>query len=253
MTFENFSRGDSPLHRADARIKLIATAILTLVIALGHHFGTAAAGLVLGTGLILAARLPLKVLLKRLLLVNGFIGFLWLTLPLTYPGKPLLALGALKLSRSGILLTGLITLKTNAIILIFIALLATSSVADIGHAMARLRVPDKLCLLLLFSYRYIFVINQEYQRLARAARLRGFRPATNLHTYRTYAHLFAMTLVKSWNRAERVHQAMLLRGFSGRFYTLEARPLQAQDLCLALLLGAAAAGLLLAELLKITF
>ncbi len=29
-----------------------------------------------------------------------------------------------------------------------------------------------------------------------------------------------MTLVKSWNRADRIHQAMLLRGFSGKLIPL---------------------------------
>ena len=250
MTFESFSQGNSPLHRADARIKLVATALLTLIIALGQSFYTAAGGLGVGIILILLTRLPLGTILRRLLVVNGFIGFLWLTLPLTYPGEALFHLGPLSVSRAGVLLAGLITLKTNAIILIFISLLATSSVADLGHAMARLHLPEKLCLLLLFSYRYIFVINQEYQRLVRAAKLRGFKPGTNLHTYRTYAHLFGMTLVKSWNRAERVHQAMLLRGFQGRFYTLDDRRLESSDLLLLGLLGLAAAGLVCSEILK---
>ncbi len=250
MTFESFCRGNSQLHRADARIKLVATLALTLVIALCQSFYTAAAGLGLGLGLILLARLPLGMIFRRLLVVNGFIGFLWLTLPLTYPGAAAFSLGPLHVSRAGLLLAGLITLKTNAIILIFISLLATSSVAELGHAMARLHLPAKLCLLLLFSYRYIFVINQEYQRLVRAARLRGFKPGTNLHTYRSYAHLFGMTLVKSWNRAERVHQAMLLRGFSGRFYTLDERRLERRDLMLLGLLSLAAAGLIIMEILK---
>jgi cobalt/nickel transport system permease protein len=252
MTFESFSQGDSPLHRADARIKLIATALLTLIIALCQGFATAAGGLGLGVILLLAARLPLGLIGRRLLLVNGFIGFLWLTLPLTYPGETLFTLGPLTVSRAGVLLAGLITLKTNAIIMIFISLLATSSVADLGHAMARLHLPDKLCLLLLFSYRYIFVINQEYQRLVRAAKLRGFKPGTNLHTYRTFAHLFGMTLVKSWNRAERVRQAMMLRGFKGRFYTLDERRAESRDFLLLGLLSLAATALLATEFLKRT-
>ena len=250
MNFESFCLGDSPLHRADARVKLIATAALTLIIAICHSFYTATAGLGLGLLLILLSELPLGLILRRLLLVNGFIGFLWLTLPLTYPGPPVFVSGPLHVSRDGLLLAGLITLKTNAIILIFISLLATSSVAELGHAMAKLRLPNKLCLLLLFSYRYIFVINQEYQRLVRAARLRGFKPGTNLHTYKSYAHLFGMTLVKSWNRAERVHQAMLLRGFSGRFYTLDDRHLETRDLVLLSLLSLAAAGLIFTEIIK---
>jgi cobalt/nickel transport system permease protein len=70
------------------------------------------------------------------------------------------------------------------------------------------------------SYRYIFVIEQEYQRLIRAAKIRGFRPKTDLHTYRTYAYIVGMLLVRAASRAQRVYQAMLCRGFNGRFFSL---------------------------------
>ena len=113
-----------------------------------------------------------------------------------------------------------ITLKTNCILLAFLALVSTSSVSALGHALGMLGVPQKICLLLLFSYRYIIVVGEEFQRLVRAARIRSFIPRTNVHTYRTYAYLFAMTLVKSWTRAQRVQQAMTLRCFNGRFYAL---------------------------------
>jgi cobalt/nickel transport system permease protein len=190
-----------------------------MVLAMADSFITAMAGLILGFILVILAGLKLNQILLRLVVVNSFIALLWLTLPLTYPGDPLY-LGHVRLSRQGLELASLITIKSNAIILIFISLLATSNVSVLGHSMKQLYLPDKLCLLLIFSYRYIFVIYQEYQRLLRAAKLRNFRPATNLHTYRTYSHLFAMTFVKSWNRAERVQQAMALRGFQGTFYSL---------------------------------
>jgi cobalt/nickel transport system permease protein len=83
-----------------------------------------------------------------------------------------------------------------------------------------LRLPDKLCHLLLFTYRYIYVFEQEFRRLVQAMKIRGFRPRTNLHTYRSYAYLAAMLLVRSFDRAERVFQAMLCRGFNGTFYSL---------------------------------
>ena len=70
------------------------------------------------------------------------------------------------------------------------------------------------------SYRYLFLIEQEYQRLIRAARIRGFRPGTNLHTYKTYASIVGMLLVRSTLRADRVYQAMLCRGFRRKFYCL---------------------------------
>ncbi|MFH2124244.1 MAG: cobalt ECF transporter T component CbiQ [Pseudomonadota bacterium] len=237
MLEEPFAIGHSLLHRRDARVKIIAACVLTLILALTESFVVAASGFI-GAGLLLAVgRLQPRQVLRHLLTANLFVLFLWLTLPLTYGGDTMTAPGGITLSSTGIHLCALITLKTNAIILTLLSLLSTSSIADLGHGLEGLAIPPKLCFMLLSTYRYIFVIHQEYQRLQRAARMRGFVARTNLHTYRTFSHLFAMTLVKSWNRARRVHQAMLLRGFNGQLIPLhQPQPAKTDFLFLLILL-----------------
>ncbi len=217
---ERFARGNSILHRRDPKAKIIAAAALVSVSATSSSFTVAVMSLTLGCGLFFLAKLPLLPVLKRILVINSFTLFLWLTLPLTYGGSEFTSIGPLSFSTEGLRLTTLITLKTNAIVLSIIALLGTSKIANIGHALETLHFPKKLCFILLFSYRYVFVIYQEYQRLMRAAQLRSFVPATTVHTYRTFGYLFGMTLVKSWNRAARIHQAMILRGFDGQLFPL---------------------------------
>jgi cobalt/nickel transport system permease protein len=142
-------------------------------------------------------------------------------IPFTFPGEPLFRLGPFVAARQGVDLAAQITLKSNAIVLAFMALVATMPFATAGHALHRLQVPDKIVHLLLMTYRYIFVLEQEYQRLVRAARIRGFQPGTNLHTYRTYAYLVGMLFVRAVDRAERVRWAMLCRGFKRKFYSLQ--------------------------------
>ena len=131
---------------------------------------------------------------------------------------------------------------------VLIALVATSSLAALGQALVKLKVPTKLCLLLLFSYRYIFVIHQEYLRLVRAARLRCFKATTSLHTYRTTGYLFGMTLIKSHHRAQRVKQAMALRGFQGQFHTLYESQVGKNEITFALCMSIAVAILISIEL-----
>jgi cobalt/nickel transport system permease protein len=138
----------------------------------------------------------------------------------TFPGEALFRIGPFGAAREGVELATQITLKSNAIVLAFMALVTTMPFSTVGHALHRLRVPDKIVHLLLMTYRYIFVLEQEYQRLIRAARIRGFQPGTNLHTYRTYAYLVGMLFVKAIDRAERVRWAMLCRGFKRKFYSL---------------------------------
>jgi cobalt/nickel transport system permease protein len=248
MKFETFSTADSFLQRLDPRVKLLSSLALIVVIALCTGFSAACGGLSIALLLVLAAKLELKLVIRRLLLVNGFVLFLWLTLPLTYPGTAAFTLGPLEISREGIVLAALITIKTNGTVLVLISLLATSPLAALGQALVKLKVPTKLCLLLLFSYRYIFVIHQEYLRLVRAARLRCFKAGTNLHTYRTTGYLFGMTLIKSHHRAHRVRQAMVLRGFQGQFHSLYDSSVGKTEIGFALLMLTAVAALIALEL-----
>jgi cobalt/nickel transport system permease protein len=254
MTFEQFSDGTSFLHRADPRGKLISTGVLSLVIALSQHRGPALLGFLLAFILVLTARLSWTNLFRRLLIVNSINLLLCLILPLTYTGGTPLSFAGINLSSTGFFLALLITVKSNAVILLFISLLATSTAAQLGHGLQQLRLSPKLCLLLLFSYRYIDLIQQELFRLQRAATLRCFQPRTNLHTYKTYSYMLGMMLVRSWNRAARIQQAMELRGFSGQFHSLHnARGMQKSDLLLSailLLAGVGLAGLEIFEILS---
>ncbi len=220
MLNEEFSHGNSLLHRRDARVKLVVSVAFIAVVATTQSFTTAVTSLIFALILVFTAKLPTPKVARRLLVVNSFTFFLWLILPLTYDGNTTVLLGV-PLSVAGLKLALLISLKTNAIILCILALLSTSTIAAIGYSLQSLGVPNRLSFLILFSYRNINVMYTEYKKLLCAAKMRNFSPRTNMHTYKTYAHLFAMTLVKSWNRGERIHEAMALRGFDGKFHTLE--------------------------------
>jgi len=221
MIAEPFATGDSPIHRLDPRTRIVWAAAYAFVVALSERFPALFLGLAFSLALIGLSRVPILDVARRLLLVNGFVLFLWLVVPVTFPGIPWLHLGPLTATREGILVAARITLKSNAILLVFIALVATSPVPTLGVALARLGVPEKMVYLLLMGYRYIFVMETEYYRLLRSAAVRGFQPSTRIHTYKTFAYLIGMLFVRAADRAERVYRAMLCRGFSGKFHSLQ--------------------------------
>jgi len=238
MISEPFAVGDSLLHRTDPAVKIISAMLLALSIATSSSFQVAGAGLLVAACCCYAAGLPLKPLARRLAAVNIFTLLLWITLPLTGGGEQMVQLGSLQLSAKGITLAGLITLKANAVYLLLTALLATSTIAAIGHGLERLHLPNKLTILLLTTYRYLGRIELEYKRLRRSAVLRCFHGATNLHTYRTYGYLIGMTLIRSYERSRRIHQAMIMRGFTGTFPLLIRQRTGTRDLLfLALCVG----------------
>jgi cobalt/nickel transport system permease protein len=221
MISEPFAVGSTLIHRLDPRIRVGLTVLYAFVVALAYQFPVLTAALVLSSTLIAISRVSIKEVLRRMVIANTLLLLLWLVLPFTFNGKVLTRIGSFAIYYPGVVIAAQITLKSNAILLAFIALIATMPLATLGHALHRLGVPEKIVHLLLLTYRYLFVIEQEYLRLIRAVKIRGFRPGTNTNTYRTYSYIIGMLFIRAAARAERVHQAMLCRGFNGKFYSLQ--------------------------------
>lgn len=238
MIEEPFSTGNSIIHGLDPRVKIIVVTLFSVVVATSSRFLALLPALAISLFLLTMAKLPIKKVFYRLLLVNGLILFLWLVLPFTYNGHKLFTIGPFIATKEGILLAGQITVKSNSILLSMIALLSTTQIFSLGHAMGQLHFPDKITHLFLFTFRYIHVIYQEYHRLINAMKMRGFVPRTNMHTYKSYAYLVGMLLVKSYDRAERIHKAMLCRGFNKKYHSLTRFSLKMGDIfCLSLMLA----------------
>lgn len=217
---EKFSEGDSLLHKLDPRVKIIVALLFSVIVAVSDKYTSLIGALFFAIVAVILARLRTREVISRLLVVNSFIFLLWLMLPFTFPGKNIYTLGSLNISQEGIKYALLITIKSNSIILVGIALLSTSSIFNLVHALRHLYLPDKLTQLFFFTYRYTQTIHSEYIRLNNALRIRGFKAQTNFHTYRTYAYLVGMMLVRSYDRSKRVYDAMLCRGFKGKLWTL---------------------------------
>lgn len=233
MEMEEFASGKSWVHSLDPRVKIVITLVFSVVVALNNHLNVIAISLILPVILVICARLNFRKVMLRLAIVNSFIVFLWLFLPFTTPGETIYSIGPLTIQREGVSQALLITLKSNSIILMVIALLATSQIFTLVHAMSHLWVPEKLVHLFFFCFRYIHVIHEEYHRLINAMKMRGFKPKTNMHTYRSYSYLVGMLLIRSFNRSKRILQAMKCRGFKGKFYILHHYEMKRYDYAVA--------------------
>jgi cobalt/nickel transport system permease protein len=216
VLLDRWSQGASPLHRRDARAKILALLVFLVVLATTP----ADAVTILGTyaallaAAILIARLPLAGLLSRAMLVLPFsltFGLIsWLA------GEPWRALALVEKSY----------LSTVAVLL----LASTTPLPLLLGGMERLGIPRLLVLVAQFLYRYLFVLSEQAQHMRLAAACRegnsgnrrrsGFRAATG-----TLALMFA----RSYQRAEGIHQAMQARGFSGRFALLQVPRFDSRD------------------------
>ena len=206
------------LRLLDPRGKLVCLFGFTLAVSISRFPEAPLLGLCLGLVLAIDSGLGFNKLILGAVGVNFFALFLWMLLPwsLEWQGGPVF-----NFNPAGLSLAGLITLKVNAVYLATASLLATSRVNDVLHALAHFKLPGKLVALFMLFHRYLNLLRGEYRRMRRAMAVRCFVPGSNLHTYRSMAQLFGMLLVRSYDRSERIHWAMLCRGFNGTFWVLD--------------------------------
>lgn len=228
------SAGDSLIHRLDPRLKIVITFLTAFLIALSRDLTNLSYFLFLGFILIIISNTDLKFLFKKLIMINLFIIVIWLFIPLTFPGRELFRVWNFSATEEGIKYALKITIRSNSIMLLIISFLRTNSISEIIHALYRLKLPPKLIYLFFFVYRYLDIIKLEYNKLQEAMLMRAFKPKTNLHSYKSYAYLIAMILIRSYERSEKVYEAMLCRGFKGKFVFFDDFKITKLDLVFSL-------------------
>jgi cobalt/nickel transport system permease protein len=92
-------------------------------------------------------------------------------------------------------------------------LVAVTGFNAVCMALEKLGAPRFFALQLLFLYRYLFVLVDEAVRMVRARSLRVFN-GKGMHLT-AYGSLLGHLLLRTLNRAQRIHSAMWCRGFDG--------------------------------------
>ncbi len=211
----------SLLTRLDPRWKLAGLLIAGLVFALLQTGGPALLALAGSVLLVALARLPWRWYVQRLAASLAMFALIFIWLPF-FPeeGHKTLDVGFWTISLTGLLRLAVLTMKLGAMLSVMLVLVATAPLQDTFKAAHALRVPSLLIQLVLLTYRYVFLLMEEFARLRIAVRARGFRNRANLHSYRTIGMVAGTLLVRSQERSERVAQAMRCRGFDGQFRSL---------------------------------
>jgi cobalt/nickel transport system permease protein len=213
----------------DPRVRLIMAGLFAVTVVALNTIGVLIAALGLSLVLLSFSGLPHRKTLKRMAMMDSFIIFMLVLLPFTMPGTPIFTLGGFAASWEGLWRAIEIALTANAVILAVMTLVGSMEPVTLGHALFALKTPARLVHLMMFTIRYIDVLREEYQRLRTSMKLRGFRPGTNWHTYRSFGYLVGMMLVRAIERSERILAAMKCRGFSGRITLLEEFRLSRAD------------------------
>jgi cobalt/nickel transport system permease protein len=212
---DELARRESPLGRVEARAKVVALAVflvglmsfrpaeliapvpLALLVVLGVVFGD----------------VPLGLLVSRLLFTAPFALLVAIWNPV-FHRTPELVMGPLTLSTGWLSFLSVVlrfVLGVSAVLVI----VATTGMDALANALGRLGLPRLLTTQLLLLYRYVFVLGDEAARMLRAHHARApTRPRPSLGIA---GSMLGGLLLRSVARAERIHTAMLARGFDGMF------------------------------------
>ncbi len=210
---ERHGEGDGPLHRLDPRIKLVATlAYVVGVVAtpIGAWRALAAEGLLLAFVVGLSGA-PVRELLRRWLGFLVLVGFLALMVAQAHPLRAELGIATVVLA---------IVAKNSLAFLGMLSLVNVTPFRKLLVAMRRLGMPPALVATLQFMYRYLHVLTEELDRMVKARRSRTFRRSGRLD-WGLLTGLIGILFLRAFERGERVHAAMLARGWDGTIRTLD--------------------------------
>lgn len=227
---DKFAHLKSPLHSWDPRVKIISISILIFSVVLVGHPQKAFLGLCLAIILIFLSRIPFSFVLLHLRWVLLFTLSLSAILCLTVPGNSLLQFSFLSISWEGAGLGLLISLRAISAALLVFPMMGTTKFNLSLKALQKIKVPERLIQLIMFTYRYIFLFMDEERRITMAANSRGWVKRTNLSTLKTIGSIAGMLLVRSFERTERIRDAMFSRGYNGRLNILDEFTLTPKDL-----------------------
>ncbi len=218
---DEYSGLDSPIHRLDPRAKLIGfVGLVILCVSTPPGLWLAfVVYLALEAAILLLSHVPLRHVLKRVLIVIPFILVVALFLPFFSKGGGSYNLGPLQLSGHGLIVLWNVAIKSTVSVLAVILLSSTTPFSDLLKGMEKLKVPRLITATLSFTYRYIFVLMDELQRMRRARDSRGWTGRW-LWQAKVIGHMIAALFLRSYERGERVYASMLARGYGGNLGSL---------------------------------
>lgn len=206
--------GHSAVHRAAAHRKILAlVGFMLVVVATPREWYPVFGGyLLVLLGVIAVSRVPFGYLAKRMVIEVPFLVFAAL-MPFVATGPRVEVLGV-ALSEPGLVAAWGLAAKGTLGVLASLTLAATTEPADVLAGLQRLRMPALIVQIMGFMIRYLDVVTSDLGRMVTSMRSRGVDPRSPRH-WPALARTLGALFVRSYERGERVHLAMLSRGYDG--------------------------------------
>lgn len=239
-TFDRYREENSLVHQLDPRVKVLAAILFifsNVLLPDGAWLSFAAAWLVILLAGFLAHLTP-GYLFKRSLIALPF-SLAAVTVLFTIPGTAVATFSlfsrTITISGAGLVRFTSIVIRSWLSVQGAIWLTATTQFPDLMHALRHLRVPQLLTAIISFMYRYLFVLADEAGRLLRAREARSAAPSGGkgggrlLWRAKVAGGMVGQLFLRSFERSERVYNAMLARGYRGQLLTMNPHVMVTRD------------------------
>jgi cobalt/nickel transport system permease protein len=216
-------------HRLTPRSRLLCVLILVFAIALtpNGRWWTWAIYAVWSAILVLISRVHLLTLFKRVAVEFVFINVVVIGSLFRPNGEVLFQWGLIRITTEGLIVLGSVSLKAFLSLITLNVLVLTTSISALLHALVELKTPPLLVAILSSMYRYVSVLMDEFNSMQRAARSRNLM-SNSQRQRQIVGNMIGSLFLRTYDRGDRVHQAMLARGYQGlppRIETPKARKL----------------------------
>ncbi|HYO38089.1 MAG TPA: cobalt ECF transporter T component CbiQ [Nocardioidaceae bacterium] len=209
-----YRHGDTVVHRLPPQCKLVAVLVFVLVVVStpAAHFGAFAGYACTLAGVALVSHVPFRVIARRMVVEVPFVAFAIL-LPFVSHGEKISVLGV-AVSEAGLLDAWNLLAKATLGVVASILLAATTEPRTLLLGVERLRLPLPMVQIMQFMFRYADVVGAEMHRMKVARDSRAFH-ARDVRQLRVVSQSAGALFIRSYERGERVHLAMLSRGYEG--------------------------------------
>jgi len=218
---------DTPAHRLDAQAKAIVTLVFIGTVASfpNHAVSALTPFLIYPVALVSLGRIPAWDIIKRMLVAAPFALIVGIFNPI-FDREPVAVIGPFIITGGWVSFAS-IMLRFVLTVGAALALVACTGMHRLAAALEQLGCPRVFAVQLLFLYRYLFVVADEGARMMRGVELRS--AGAGLMRFRVYGSLIGHLLLRSMDRAERIHRAMVARGFDGEIRVMNHSSFQWRD------------------------
>lgn len=196
-------------------MKVISLCLLIGVISFLDQHGLCGAALLIACSLLHTSKLPRRFVWRRIRYPAFLLLLLGAFLALTSGGEPVYSWNGISVYRDGTHTATIVFLRCVSILMLFFVLIETSPFHVTIKALHSLGVPGKIVSMISFAYRFIFTYFDDLRKMRDSLRLRGYHQKGLVRNLSTSTGVIGSLIIRSFEHAERVSSAMLLRGYSG--------------------------------------